>query len=329
VDQTGSLANLRRHDYLPFGEELFADTGGRSPAQGYSPGDGVRQQFTQKERDNETELDYFLARYYASGQGRFTSPDAYFGRLTDPQTLNLYSYVKNNPLKYIDPTGHQDEFPRKKGKKGNGDDTDCDGCIAVIDHWEERPPGPVPQPHPEPTPMPPGPTPEQQRRKQQRVNEEFYFWFYDFMNRRETPFMLALPAAIPYAGDPFVDPEPLTVTVLEESEVIASTGVAATAPKIASASELLMPQGNLIGQAGSSSRIRVLQGGLTEAQTFFDKLAQGGQIVPNAKYPGTLVNLPNGGTVGLRTVMSRSPNSAATIDVNISGITVKKIKFNP
>jgi len=68
----------------------------------------VRQEFTQKERDNETGLDYFGARYYASTQGRFTSPDPFFFQqemLIDPQRFNLYSYVRNNPLFYIDPTG--------------------------------------------------------------------------------------------------------------------------------------------------------------------------------------------------------------------------------
>jgi YD repeat-containing protein len=67
LDQTGSLVNVKRHDYLPFGEELFAGTGGRTIAQGYSA-DGIRQQFTSKERDTETGLDYFLARYYSSTQ---------------------------------------------------------------------------------------------------------------------------------------------------------------------------------------------------------------------------------------------------------------------
>ncbi|MGH9931723.1 MAG: RHS repeat-associated core domain-containing protein, partial [Pyrinomonadaceae bacterium] len=75
-DKTGSLAATKRHDYLPFGEELFATQGARTTTLGYSATDGVRQKFTQKERDNETGLDYFLARYYSSTQGRFTSPDA-------------------------------------------------------------------------------------------------------------------------------------------------------------------------------------------------------------------------------------------------------------
>jgi RHS repeat-associated protein len=75
LDQTGSLANVKRHDYLPFGEEIFGTVSGRGSGNGYGGADGVRQQFTRKERDIETGLDYFLARYYSSTQGRFTSPD--------------------------------------------------------------------------------------------------------------------------------------------------------------------------------------------------------------------------------------------------------------
>src|SRR5688572_2967882 len=86
-DQTGNLANMKRHDYLPFGEELFVPSGGRTAAMGYSGGDGVRQQFTSKERDIETGLDYFLARYYSSAQGRFTSPDEFKGGPDELWTL--------------------------------------------------------------------------------------------------------------------------------------------------------------------------------------------------------------------------------------------------
>jgi RHS repeat-associated protein len=106
-DQTGSLAGVSRHDYLPFGEEIFAGTGGRTTTQGYSATDGVRQKFTQKERDNETGLDFFEARYYASTQGRFTSVDPLGASaiVSNPQSFNRYTYVLNNPLKYIDPDG--------------------------------------------------------------------------------------------------------------------------------------------------------------------------------------------------------------------------------
>ena len=113
VDQSGTLANLKRHDYLPFGEELFAPAGGRSVGNGYSTGDGVRQQFIEKERDVETGLDFFEARYYANMQGRFTSPDPLFIQdemLSDPQRFNLYAYVRNTPLNLIDPKGEAIEL---------------------------------------------------------------------------------------------------------------------------------------------------------------------------------------------------------------------------
>jgi RHS repeat-associated protein len=109
LDQNGALASMKRHDYLPFGEELFAPTGGRTAAQGYTSGDAIRQQFTQKERDIETGLDFFGARYYLSTQGRFTSidPENYQAMLdpSDPQSWNAYSYVNNSPLRRVDPDG--------------------------------------------------------------------------------------------------------------------------------------------------------------------------------------------------------------------------------
>jgi RHS repeat-associated protein len=63
---------------------------------------------TGKERDTESGLDYFNARYYGSSMGRFMSPDPsglFYADQTNPQSLNLYSYVRNNPLINIDPTG--------------------------------------------------------------------------------------------------------------------------------------------------------------------------------------------------------------------------------
>lgn len=72
-----------------------------------------RHHFTGKERDTESGLDYFGARYYASTMGRFMSPDwsakiepVPYSKLENPQTLNLYAYVGNNPLSRTDPTGH-------------------------------------------------------------------------------------------------------------------------------------------------------------------------------------------------------------------------------
>ena len=146
VITNSSAGVISRHDYKPFGEEIGAGTGGRTTGMGYSVADGIRQRFTSKERDNETALDYFGARYYASAQGRFTSADSYGGRLVNPQTLNLYTYVRNNPLKYVDSTGHQDEYPKKKGKKGQEEEflnTEDTPEIVIINAGLGDPP-PVP-----------------------------------------------------------------------------------------------------------------------------------------------------------------------------------------
>jgi len=70
--------------------------------------DAISHKFTGKERDIESGLDYFGARYNASTMGRFMSPDPLYlelHRLSDPHQLNLYSYVRNNPLSLTDPTG--------------------------------------------------------------------------------------------------------------------------------------------------------------------------------------------------------------------------------
>jgi len=79
--------------------------------------------FTGKERDAESGLDYFGARYYGSSRGRFMSPDwsakaepVPYSKLDNPQTLNLYSYVGNNPLSRVDPTGHADIAAECKGQ---------------------------------------------------------------------------------------------------------------------------------------------------------------------------------------------------------------------
>src|SRR6266508_2126500 len=106
VDRTGSLAGIKRHDFLPFGEELSAGIGIRSASNGYS-GDSVRQKFGSKEHDIETGFDYFIARYYSSVQGRFTSvdPGNAGAEMEYPQAWNGYSYAINNPLTYSDPDG--------------------------------------------------------------------------------------------------------------------------------------------------------------------------------------------------------------------------------
>lgn len=56
--------------------------------------------------DAETGLYYLRARYYDPSMGRFLNEDTYEGQIDNPLTQNLYTYVSNNPLIYVDPTGH-------------------------------------------------------------------------------------------------------------------------------------------------------------------------------------------------------------------------------
>lgn len=63
--------------------------------------------FTGQRRDS-TSLYYYGARYYSHGIGRFISPDSIVPDPKNPQSLNRYSYCLNNPLRYVDPSGHQE-----------------------------------------------------------------------------------------------------------------------------------------------------------------------------------------------------------------------------
>ena len=89
---------------LPYGDQLYCTGSLSGPTE---------QHFTGKERDTESGLDYFGARYYASTMGRWMSPDwadkpeaVPYSSLDNPQSLNLYGYVLNNPLSRADADGH-------------------------------------------------------------------------------------------------------------------------------------------------------------------------------------------------------------------------------
>lgn len=73
-----------------------------------------------KERDSETGLDYFGARYMSSAQGRFTSVDEPLvdQNRSDPQSWNLFSYVRNNPLRFTDPDGQFCQAGQQQGDNG-------------------------------------------------------------------------------------------------------------------------------------------------------------------------------------------------------------------
>jgi RHS repeat-associated protein len=100
TDLAGNIKS--ESDYYPWGGELQ-----------FTNNDTNHYKFTGKERDAETGLDYFGARYYSNGLGRFVTPDwsavpvpVPYADLTDPQSLNQYSYVRNIPTTKADVDGH-------------------------------------------------------------------------------------------------------------------------------------------------------------------------------------------------------------------------------
>ena len=96
TDQLGNV--ISRRDFKPYGEEISRTNYGS---------DSIRQKFTGYEKDDETGLDFAQTRYLGSNQGRFMTPDSFTSatHVSDPQSWNLYSYVSNNPLKFVDPLG--------------------------------------------------------------------------------------------------------------------------------------------------------------------------------------------------------------------------------
>ncbi len=130
TDAAGTV--IECYDYLPFGRMLNSSDNER-PASCHPDPDteidsDVSQKFTGQVRDEETRLDYFKARYMSAPQGRFLSPDLLGGQRLDPQTLNRYAYGRNNPLRYIDPTGlYSYECA-----------VDDQECLDRIDHFESR-----------------------------------------------------------------------------------------------------------------------------------------------------------------------------------------------
>jgi RHS repeat-associated protein len=112
ADKSGTV--LDDNDFYPWGGAISGV--GTSTSNNH-------YKFTGKERDSESQLDYFGARYYANITSRFMSPDwaakptqVPYADLSDPQSLNLYSYVKNRPTMLVDPDGHDDDQNKPDGK---------------------------------------------------------------------------------------------------------------------------------------------------------------------------------------------------------------------
>jgi len=108
ISNNGSSSVVEsRHDYLPFGEEISSGVGLRTTNQGYGVADPNRRKYGMIDRSDVNGLDHAMFRKYESYAGRWTSPDTFDGSydLTNPQSLNRYSYSLNDPVNLVDPTG--------------------------------------------------------------------------------------------------------------------------------------------------------------------------------------------------------------------------------
>jgi len=92
---TGSGAKYAEQRYYPWGDTRY--TYWKTP---------TAYQFTGQYHDTDLGLYFYNARYYDSYLNRFISPDTIIPDPKNPQDLNRYSYTRNNPVRYTDPTGH-------------------------------------------------------------------------------------------------------------------------------------------------------------------------------------------------------------------------------
>ena len=276
-----------------------------------------------------TGLMHYGARLYDPVYATFITPDTIVPNPANPQDLNRYAYVRNNPTTNTDPSGNQPYVP------------DAGAACTYVGC---------------------GGTPKSHFGSWHRFNDyqskhsaNFRAGFADFLADKVNiglsfpimgpiaflnPFeLLSVSAPYPEVGgfDAGYTGGVILEAVLigsffrsQQSAIKWNSNQATNAidDVVRSADELLVPGGTRIGTAGSRASIREVTGGLDDAQALFTDLSRGGTVVADTTYQG-LVRLPDGGTVGLRTTMTNSPGSVANIDVNIPGIDITKIKFNP
>ena len=311
---------LDRHDYEPFGVELtpFTDQA------------DLTHRFTGHERDLQTGYDYMHFRFYGSNMGRFLKPDSVVANAADPQSWNLYAYVRNNPANATDPTGHlSDIFLREIAASPSSDQGI--GATRTADG----------------TPPPAG---QKEAEDLNRKNSGFWESLWDSVKQGFEVLwdkVLGTPSGkgsdrsyqieeleeegIVNAGEAGqtnigtkanAELRDAAATVgAEGTKFVAAQAVLGGAGKIL---PILKPAGRWIGRTGSNKRVRVLSGGVEAAREMFATLSAEGKVIEAEGYPGVMVEIPGGGRIGLREASKSGP---ATIDIALPGVSIDKIRF--
>jgi RHS repeat-associated protein len=116
TDASGNVAGTQ--DHLPFGEDALTGAG-----------ENEKHRFTSYERETESNFDYAINRQHHYATGRFMQVDPIGGDITDPQSLNRYSYVVNDSINFIDPLGLKEI--------SLGCDLTSQGCLACSYYDDE------------------------------------------------------------------------------------------------------------------------------------------------------------------------------------------------
>ncbi|MCP3996505.1 MAG: RHS repeat-associated core domain-containing protein [bacterium] len=144
VDDVDQGVDYLLSDHLGSTSVAHAADGSSTVRQYYYPWGGLRGTsgpvvdtdigYTGQRLDTSTDLMYYNARYYDPAISRFVSADTIVPNPANPQDLNRYSYVRNNPIGYTDPSGHVREKFVDGGQCPTGKEARCD---AIQDRWHE------------------------------------------------------------------------------------------------------------------------------------------------------------------------------------------------
>ncbi|NNF56467.1 MAG: RHS repeat-associated core domain-containing protein, partial [Acidimicrobiales bacterium] len=324
LTRDGSSGAVAVHRYNPFGDP-----------RGTSAPTETDHTYTGQIADSATDLMFYNARYYDPGIARFISPDTIVPNPANPQDLNRYTYVRNNPTNHTDPTGHDpDESYLCAGRLAN-----CtDDSFNPVSHAVQLAAACQRNPH----------VCEIRNRMEAaaaeldaatrsaldralvacRAGNEGYCVAYGFLDSGAiTPSQVDSVAGIfcKWCDDGVAVEDPVTQAVVEAPFVLGATAAAERLLVRLAARSVASPAAEAAGAQLIDDTVRGLAAGRSpgvsvvnsadELDDLYRLLSVDGTPVSGSTYPGKLVKLPDGSTVGIRPI---SRSGGPTIDIKLS-----------